>query len=407
MKKEYISMRKINLDINLRKNADKEYENRINSPSAIVFDIRINDRPLFVMLTPRLLASIVNVHKQRAILGELQMSLPEIALDWFIKTMLIDEIKLTNDIENVQSTRREVKEALDSVQRKERTHAVRFGGMANKYVSLLTGKTALLKTCQDVRDLYDGFVRQEVMTEDEKDEPDGQIFRKDHVFVRDGRGNVIHEGLYPEAAIIDMTERSIALLNDENTDFLIRVAVFHYLFGYIHPFYNGNGRLSRYISSMYLSGELGRLSGLRLSYIIKEHKKQYDRLFKETNDKMSDGDLTDFTETFCGYVESALADMIETLRNGREKIENIRQTIDQNPAFKNDEKIINILALNGVFAEDALSIDDLMQYADCGRKRAQAAIDTVRNADILTQSRQGRKYVYTIDPDVWADMPEQ
>ena len=69
--------------------------------------------------------------------------------------------------------------------------------------------------------------------------------------------------------------------------------------------------------------------------------------------------------------------------------------------------MINILALNGVFAEDALSIDDLMHYADCGRKRAQDAIDTVRNAGILTQSRQGRKYVYTIDPDVWADMPEQ
>ncbi len=34
---------------------------------------------------------------------------------------------------------------------------------------------------------------------------------------------------------------------------LVSIAVFHYLFGYVHPFYDGNGRMARYLSSIFCS----------------------------------------------------------------------------------------------------------------------------------------------------------
>ena len=402
MKREYISMRKVNLDMNLRKNAEQEYEKRIRSPSAIVFDLQISGRPLFVMLTPALLASIVAIHKQSTALSGLQFSLPGIAVSWYVKKLLIDEIGLTNEMENVHSTRKEVKEAVESVQSlKTPVHTVRFWGMADKYNSLLNGKAAELKTCRDIRKLYDAFVQQEVIAEDEKDRPDGEIFRKGTVMVQDSHGNKIHEGLYPESSIIETMERALFLLNDPSIDSMIRIAAFHYLFGYIHPFYNGNGRLSRYISSTLLSGELGTLAGLRLSYVIKNHKKQYDRLFRDANDLHSMGDVTDFVLTFCTYIEEALTDMVETLQTGEETVKGINRVITSRPEFKGYEKIIDILALNGVFAEDALSIDELRLYADCGRKLAQDALDVAKKLGILSQSRQGHKYLYTIKPEAW------
>ena len=402
MKSEYISMRKVNLDMNLRKNAEQEYEKRIQSPSAIVFDLQICGRPLFVMLTPPLLASIVAIHKQSAVLSELQFSLPGIAISWYVKKLLVDEIGLTNEMENVHSTRKEVKEAVESVQSlKTPVRNVRFWGMADKYNSLLSGKTAELKTCRDIRKLYDAFVQQEVIAEDEKDRPDGEIFRKGTVMVQDSHGNKIHEGVYPESDIIDTMEHALALLNDASIDRIIRIAMFHYLFGYIHPFYNGNGRLSRYISSMLLSAELGTLAGLRLSYVIKNHKKQYDHLFRDANDPHSMGDITDFVLTFCTYIKEALTDMAETLQAGEETIKGIGRVIGNRPEFKGYERIIDILALNGVFAEDALSMDELRTHADCGRKLVQDALDVAKKLGILSQSRQGHKYLYTIRPEAW------
>ena len=59
----------------------------------------------------------------------------------------------------------------------------------------------------------------------------------------------------------------------ENIEILIRISIFHYLIGYIHPFYNGNGRLSRFVSSYLLSRDLEPLLSYRLSYTIKENIK--------------------------------------------------------------------------------------------------------------------------------------
>ena len=119
----YLSMRKICLNREYRKSIDQVYQNRIHSPSALVFDFNIGAYPVFVMLTPRLHALIVNIHKDNALLSDLQnYALPPIARQWYIKKILVDEIKLTNDMENVHSTRREVKDALDSIDSADRPH---------------------------------------------------------------------------------------------------------------------------------------------------------------------------------------------------------------------------------------------------------------------------------------------
>ena len=402
MKNSYISMRKVKLDMNMRKDEAREYESRIHSPSAVVFDIEVGGYPLFVMLTPELLACIVSIHKKSSLLSWLQSQLPDIAVTWYRKRLLIDEIKLTNDIENVHSTRKEVKEAVESVQGLTGSpQTVRFYGMADKYLSLFRGNFAEIRTCQDVRSLYDTFVQQEVVAEDEKDRLDGEIFRKNTVYVQDSHGNRIHDGVYPESRIIELMERALFLLNNPSYDRLIRIAAFHYLFGYIHPFYNGNGRLSRYISSMLLCNELGPLAGLRLSCVIKNHKKQYDRLFKDANDAHSSGDITDFVFAFCEYVEESLSDMMDTLQDGIDAVRRMETGISGRQEFLGHEKVIRLLALNGIFAEDALSIEELQTHAECGRKHAQDAIEAARKLGILTQSRYGHKYLYSILPDVW------
>ena len=67
----------------------------------------------------------------------------------------------------------------------------------------------------------------------------------------------------------DFIELKVNDLNNDDINFLIRIAVFHYAFGYIHPFYDGNGRTSRFISSYLLSQRLEDLVSFRLSYTIK------------------------------------------------------------------------------------------------------------------------------------------
>ena len=56
--------------------------------------------------------------------------------------------------------------------------------------------------------------------------------------------------------------------------FLQRAIASHFLFEYIHPFYDGNGRTGRYLLALYLSNDLTLPTVLSLSRTIAENKNE-------------------------------------------------------------------------------------------------------------------------------------
>ena len=98
----------------------------------------------------------------------------------------------------------------------------------------------------------------------------------------------------PESSIIQEIDQALMILNNDDIQLPIRVAIFHYYFGYIHPFYDGNGRTNRFISTAYLAKHFHPLIALRLSAVIKNNKKQYYDAFKMTTAEINGGDITNF-----------------------------------------------------------------------------------------------------------------
>jgi len=70
-----------------------------------------------------------------------------------------------------------------------------------------------INICTDIRSLYDELVLKEVVEEDDKNYPDGSIFRKDKVFVQSPTGKVIHTEIYPEDKLIDSMAEALNILN--------------------------------------------------------------------------------------------------------------------------------------------------------------------------------------------------
>lgn len=115
----------------------------------------------------------------------------------------------------------------------------RLEGIVQKYRLLLDKKDIQFVKSQDVRNIYDEMLKNEISLDDKINLPDGSIFRKRTVHVYKENEKAIHEDINPETKIIQYMDQILTILNNEEIDVLIRVGIFHYMLGYIHPFYEG------------------------------------------------------------------------------------------------------------------------------------------------------------------------
>ena len=290
---------------------EKIYDARFSSETTSHFDINIQGVnyktafPAFFYQLPELSLKSERIYQQLLYLQYVLRHIPNIAVQQFIKSSLIEEIQATNDIEGVRSTRQEIVQALDEQDNYKDRASIRLWGLVNKYLKLLTSDSIEFDTCENIRSFYDDFALQEVLKDDPSNYPDGTYFRKSGISVVSD-SKVLHNGVYPEQNICRYMDSALNILHSNDLPLLTRIGLFHYLFGYIHPFYDGNGRTSRFISSYYLSKHLHLLLGVRLSVTIKQTKRFYYKLFEETNHPLNRGDLSFFGLGFVSIVEKSL-----------------------------------------------------------------------------------------------------
>ena len=379
------------------------YESRFNSNECVHLNFSIANNPAFFLETPELMKKVVEITRLDKAISQLSNSLPGIALKQYINKCLIDEIVITNNIEGVHSTRKEIGEILDDLEGKSDK---RFFGLVNKYNALITGSYVSIKDSRDIRELYDEMFLTEIIEENPKDAPDGEIFRKDHVNVVDSRKKVIHHGLYPESKIISSMDDAINILNDDDIDPLFRISIFHYLFGYIHPFYNGNGRLNRFISSYYLANTLESIMGYRLSYTIKENINKYYKSFKVVNEEINKGDITPFIFTYLDFIKESAINLRDGLVEKAKRLELFAKQLASLP-YGNDEKYSRLyyyLLQASLFSEIGISTSELLQYLNVSRPTLQKRLNNIDEINLLITEKRDLNKFYQLNLDTLVDM---
>ena len=156
------------------------YMQRFSSDNAVHLDFDVAGYQAFFVQCEDVINLTYQILKLDKDIFRLRKMLPQVALEQYSKRCLIDEIVITNNIEGVYSSRKEIGAALNILEeqseKKGRKNA--FLGLVNKYMKLLSHEEVRLQTCQDIRDIYDEIVLEEVVSENKHNAPDGQIFRK-------------------------------------------------------------------------------------------------------------------------------------------------------------------------------------------------------------------------------------
>ncbi|MDE5757916.1 MAG: Fic family protein, partial [Allobaculum sp.] len=340
---EYIPLAKCHYNPNIDYQA--VYKERFNAPDTIHFDFQINGSEAFFFMAPEVTDLITSIYQKNEKYSQFENEIP--VLDIALKNCLFREIEMTNEIEGVHSTRKELQEAYAQTEDKNSTS--KFVGQMRQYRKLRDGTNSNFpKDCHELRAIYENLLYQDVLREDPENKLDGEIFRKGSVYVGGANGPE-HSGVLPEKEIIRILETSLQILNQPNIDPLLHASLFHFIMGYVHPFYDGNGRLARYLSQIKLAEVLKIAGVLNLSLAIRQARQKYYKVFSECEKIWNKGDLTPFVISFLEFIDSAMENGLLIVEEFHHRYNSGLEAIQKISHTKSDFLFLEYMLRNSLF----------------------------------------------------------
>lgn len=178
------------------------------------------------------------------------------------------------------------------------------------------------------------------------------------------------------------------LVEDDDIDPLIRMAVAHYQFEAIHPFNDGNGRTGRILNILFLiHAGLLRIPVLYLSRFLIQNKAEYYRLLKGVTEQ---GQWEAWNLFMLEAVE-------ETARWTTSRIIAIRDLFDATLSRCRQDlpsKVYSKELVELIFAEPYCKIQFLVQAGIAKRQTASEYLKALEHLGILVGEKRGREVIY-------------
>lgn len=376
---------------------ENEYQLRLNHFSTYDTGIEINPirnqvqirstkYPLFFCPTKDLFIKSEKILMNSSKINKLMNSQPSVATSSYLKRLLINELQSTNEKENVKSTKKELAAVLNQTNTKSNK---RFKGLVDLYVLLLSSEEIKFNEVADFRKAYDLLLSKDI---EEEDLPDGLMFRNQGVGVRDvAREKWLHRNEYSEYEIIEFLNKLITFINYYEAPKLLKILASHFMFEYLHPFYDGNGRLGRYIVAKLLNEHLEHVTALTFSYTINRNKNKYDKAFEATSEFLNKGELTSFINVMLDLIIEGQSSAIEQFEENIEMIEKLYEGLKNLNLNENDSNVLFVLLQDKVFGSEytRLSLQELVGFLPFGRKKLDNIIE--KHKDKLTKIKERPK----------------
>ena len=381
------------------------YQSRYNAPTAQHFPISIQQYnrpkayPAFFYYTNSMMLTLEQLYKSYENFLYTVNHVPPVVRHQFALLSILDEVKSTNDIEGVHSTRKEIREILDG----NAPHTERLHSIVNKYRELLNKEQISFATCQDIRSFYDEFAHDEITLENPSHHLDGYLFRKEPVEIDSPTGKVLHQGLYPEEKILETMQHALDILHSDALPLWVRLGLFHYFFAYIHPFYDGNGRTDRFITSYFMQKEFHPLIGIRLSVYIKKNRAKYYKLFEEADSEINRGDMTPFVTGFLQILLGTINDTIGLLSRKNEQLERMKEQIHS--WYAKDETLQDmyyLLLQATLFYGQGIRIMDIAKIMKKTRPTIQKRLNTIPKEHLILTKKQNTIF-YKLNPLIFKE----
>jgi len=206
-------------------------------------------------------------------------------------------------------------------------------------------------------------------------------------------GEIIYTPPQDPEEIKDLMTNLEKFINDkESSDFdpLVKMAIIHFQFESIHPFYDANGRTGRIINILYLIQEkLQDLPILYLSNYIIKNKSDYYRLLQEVRTK---NNWEEWLLFMIRAVDQTSRETIDLIIKIRELMMIYKRTLRDNYKFYSQD------LLNNLFKHPYTKIEFIQRDLNVSRITAANYLNQLADDKLLTKKKLGTANYYINDP---------
>ncbi|NOX15316.1 MAG: Fic family protein [Epsilonproteobacteria bacterium] len=236
----------------------------------------LKNLPLKIIIeTKKTLKKAISANRALAKLNGVAKIIPNQNI--LINSLVLQEAKDSSEIENIITTHDELFRAnLD------------ISDITNETKEVQHYRQALLKGFEFVKSNKLLLKKYIIEIQQELEQNDAGIRKQSGTVLKNAKtGKVVFTPPQNYETIQNLLDNLEQYINDENEiDPLINMAIIHYQFESIHPFYDGNGRTGRIINILYLIlKNLLDIPILYLSRYIIQNKSDYYRLLQEVRTK--------------------------------------------------------------------------------------------------------------------------
>ena len=357
---------------------------------------------LFFLVLPQtsLLKDKLNENSRQ--IDKLMNSLPEITKKNIFYHLLVEEIKASNDIEGVQSTRKEIRDAISVILEKSQEDK-RFKSLVYQYMNFRKSKFSQITTIEDIREIYEKLLKDEVAEEDKLST--GELFRSEPVFIVDQRtGKKVHQGAGGQEIIKKRLAHLVKFMNQEDIPTFEKAFISHFYFENIHPFYDGNGRIGRFILCSYLARKLDYLSAIGVSVAILENKNKYYKAFQETSHPKNAGEATSFILDMFDILLKAQEKILSALKEWESKLDTLQKNIQKLEQTNDERSVIYPLAQVRMYDSlDVLTDADIAVGIGISRQKLKNILKDLKEKKHITQVKQ-KPSIHELTDEFWSEL---
>jgi Fic family protein len=333
----------------------------------------------FDVETKNILRKAALAHKSLAELKGVVTSIPNQNI--LIETLTLTEARESSAVENIISTYAQVYQSS--------LFANEFASPAAKEIHMYA---KALKAGHQLVNKHGLITNNLILQVQQEIEGNNAGFRKQAgtKLLNDITGEVVYTPPQDYETIVPLMANLEKFINDDemmDADFLVKMAIIHYQFESIHPFYDGNGRTGRMINILYLiQKQLLDIPVLYLSRFINRNKIEYYRLLQKVRD----------TQEWEEWILFMLTSVEQTARESIQLIGSIKNLMMEYKITIRTklQKIYSQDLLNNLFKYPYTKIEYIQNDLGVSRNTAIRYLEALVKERLLEKQKIGRDNFY-------------